>query len=136
MIALDTNVVVRLLVAANDEQHDIARSVVARGAVYASLAVLMETEWVLRKSYGFSRSDIAAALRAFAGLKTVTVENETSLQSVLTLFEAGFDFADAVHIVEASRAERFATFDRDLDRLGKKVPTPIQIFVPILELGT
>lgn len=133
MIGLDTNIVVRLLVEDDVEQHQISRMVVASGPVFVSLAVLMETEWVLRKAYGFAKSDIAAALRAFAGLNNVTVEDPSALRRILELFATGFDFADAVHVVQASHADRFATFDRDLERLAAKVAGGVEVFIPDME---
>lgn len=111
MIALDTNVVVRLLVNDHEGQHRLAYEIVAAGPVFVTLAVLMETEWVLRKAYGFSRAEIFAALQGFVGLEQVRVDDGPGVKLVLTAFEAGFDFADAVHVVQARSAEKFATFD-------------------------
>ena len=116
MIALDTNVVVRLLVNDHEDQHRLAYDVVAAGPVFVTLAVLMETEWVLRKAYGFSRPEILAALQGLVGLEQLTVDDGRGAKLVLTAFEAGFDFADAVHLVQARPAEKFATFDLALLR--------------------
>jgi hypothetical protein len=42
--------------------------------VYVCSTVLLETEWVLRRGYRFSREQVIAALAAFAGLPRVTLE--------------------------------------------------------------
>jgi predicted nucleic-acid-binding protein len=70
MIAVDTNVVVRLLT--NDEplQAGAARSLFASGPVWIAKTVLLETAWVLRKLYGFEDDAIAAPSRNCSGLKT------------------------------------------------------------------
>jgi len=116
VIALDTNVVVRLLVNDHPSQHKLAYEVVAAGPVFVTLAVLMETESVLRKAYGFSKLEILGALRGLVGLEQLTVDDGRGLKLVLTAFESGVDFADAVHLVQAGPAGQFATFDLALVR--------------------
>ena len=46
--------------------------------VFISRTVLLESEWVLRSVYGFAGKEVAAALRAFAGLPRVSVERTVS----------------------------------------------------------
>ena len=45
------------------------------GALFASATVPPNSEWGLRSVYGFAPEDFAVALRAFAGLPGVTVED-------------------------------------------------------------
>ena len=73
---------------------------------------LLESEWVLRSVYGFSAGEVAAALRAFAGLPGVSVENSTRLADALGRVEQGMYFADALHLGAAARCEALLTFDR------------------------
>lgn len=112
MRAIDTNVVVRYLTGDEPDQSARARAAVDGGAVFASTTVLLESEWVLRSVYGFAPEEVAAALRAFAGLPGVTVENPGRIAAALDRTEAGMDFADALHIGAATRCDAMLTFDR------------------------
>jgi predicted nucleic-acid-binding protein len=51
VIAFDTNLLVRALVADHPEQVAVARQLIARDTVFLSRTVLLETEWVLRSRY-------------------------------------------------------------------------------------
>jgi len=53
---------------------------------------------VLRSVYGLTGKEVAAALRSFAGLPGVSVENPTLLAEALARAEEGMDFADALHL--------------------------------------
>ncbi|MCY3857097.1 MAG: type II toxin-antitoxin system VapC family toxin [Rhodospirillales bacterium] len=112
MRAIDTNVVVRYLTGDDPYQSARARTAVDGGAVFASTTVLLESEWVLRSVYGFAPEEIAAALRAFAGLPGVAVENPSRIAAALDRAEAGMDFADALHLGAAARCDTMLTFDR------------------------
>ena len=80
---------------------------------------MLEVEWVLRSAYGFRPADVARALRAFAGLPTVTVEDGTAVAAALDLAEKGMDFADALHIGRTTHCDGFASFDRKLVKAAK-----------------
>ena len=83
----------------------------------------LETEWVLRSAYGFATSQIAPAIRAFAGLPQVSVEDPALIALALDWMERGMDFADALHLAKAGECEAFISFDRRLAvaaaRLGR-----------------
>ena len=68
MRALDTNIVVRYLTGDDPEQAARAKAAIDAGPVFVSTTVLLECDWVLRSVYGFGGRQVAAALRAFAGL--------------------------------------------------------------------
>jgi predicted nucleic-acid-binding protein len=114
MRAVDTNVVVRYLTRDHAEQFSRASALIESGPVYVGMTVLLETEWVLRSAYRFSPTAIAQAIRALAGLPTVTVQEPTQLKMALDLLESGIDMADAFHLAAANGCEAFMTFDRDL----------------------
>lgn len=63
MIAFDTNLLVRALVADNDEQVAVVRQLIAQDTVFLSRTVLLESEWVLRSRYGKTRAELSAFLR-------------------------------------------------------------------------
>ncbi len=112
MIAIDTNVMVRYLTGDHPEQSPRARALVDSQAVFVATTVTLETEWVLRSTYGFRPADVVGALRAFGGLPTVTVEDAAIVAAALDLTGKGMDFADALHLGRSAQCEGFATFDR------------------------
>ena len=126
MRAIDTNVLVRFLTDEDDPQQTaIARRVIAEGDVFVSTTVVLETDWVLRSVYNFGRADVSAALIAFAGLPTVTVENLDLLIEALDHAENGMDFADALHLVAAGHCEAILTFDRKFVRAPERAKIEI-----------
>lgn len=122
MIALDTNIVVRLL--ADDDPHQSRRAakLLEDNAVFVPLTVLLETEWVLRSVYALERDAVLRGLRNFLGLRNVTAEATERVVRALSWYEDGLDFADALHVASAieAGAEAFATFDTGLRRLASE----------------
>ena len=89
---------------------------------------MLESEWVLRSVYGFSRREVAAALRAFAGLPNVSVQNTRLLAESLDRAQNGMDFADALHLGAAAQCDAMLTFDRRFIKLAGD--TPIRVMEP------
>ena len=120
MIALDTNVVVRLLTDDDPSQAAEAVRLVESDQVFLPLSVILETEWVLRSVYGLDRETTARALRNLLGIPSVTAEAVGRVGQALGWYEQGFDFADALHLASAAQAgaERIATFDGRFRRLA------------------
>lgn len=87
------------------------------------MTVLLETAWVLRSSYGFSRDEIVAALRSIAGLRRVRLEDPASARRALDWMAAGMDFADAMHLAGASDCDAFVSFDRRLAARARQLGT-------------
>lgn len=129
MIALDTNVVVRFLVNDDKAQGRRARNVIARGDVFVGPTVLLETEWVLRSAYGFPADEVGRFFRALLGLPGLTTESPERIGRALDGYEAGLDFADALHLASADAADAFATFDRRLARRASRM-TGLRIVQP------
>ena len=121
MKALDTNVLARFFV---DDADDPQAAKQRPGAVaalsersFVSVTVVLELEWVMRGFYGLPARDIARVLRSLAGIEHITLENRAAVLVAIEAFDAGLDFADALHLASSSRASGFATFDR---RLAKR----------------
>jgi predicted nucleic-acid-binding protein len=112
MLAVDTNVVVRYLTRDDAEQFAKVSALIGAEDVYVCTTVLLETEWVLRRAYRFSRERISAALAAFAGLPRVTLEDPTVAARALDWMQKGMDFADALHLAKAAGCEAFVSFDQ------------------------
>lgn len=66
-------------------------------------SVLLETEWVLRFTYGFPPPDVASGLQKLLGLANVHVDDAGKLARVLDWHEQGLDFADALHLADSDR---------------------------------
>ena len=128
MRAVDTNVVVRYLTGDDPGPAARARAVIDAGDVFVSTTVLLESEWVLRSVYGLSRTEVAAALRALAGLPGLSVESPAVLSEALDHAERGMDFADALHLGAAARCEALLTFDlRFIEQAGE---VPVRVMEP------
>lgn len=114
MLAVDTNVIVRYLTRDDAAQFARASALIRAEEVYVCSTVLLETEWVLRRSYGYTRDRIFAALGAFAGLPRVTLEAPVAVATALRWLADGMDFADALHLAGSQHCEAFVSFDRRL----------------------
>lgn len=121
MIALDTNIIVRLLVRDDPAQTAQAAAVARDNRVLLTTSVLLETEWVLRSRYGVPPASIAEGLRRLIDLDRLTLDHPTIAARALDGFEAGLDFADALHLAASHTATEFATFDRALAELAGAV---------------
>ncbi len=123
MVAVDTNVLIRLVVADHPAQAARAAAVFRSGPVFIAKSVLLEAEWVLRYSYQLGAEAILRSLRAVLGLENVAVEDPKSVTGALRLFERGLDFADALHIASSAQVERFVTFDARLVKRARRAST-------------
>jgi predicted nucleic-acid-binding protein len=98
MLAVDANVVVRLLTADEAGQYAEIRKLFSAGPIWIAKTVLLETAWVLGSTYGFEAGTIRNAFRKILGLENVQVEDEASVVAALDLAEQGIDLPDAIHL--------------------------------------
>lgn len=117
MVAVDTNILVRLIT--NDDRRQASRALALFSAeeIFIGKTVLLETESVLRYSYQLSRQVIVTSLRKVLGLANVSVESPTQVVAALAWCERGIDFADALHL--AGPVRRFATLDVKLAKRAR-----------------
>ena len=120
MAALDTNVVLRLIVGDDAKQARAAEKQVACEACTVAPSVLMECEWVLRAVYRLDATVIAASFRDLLTLQHIDAFDPVLTQQALRGYEAGMDFADALHAAQRRDGERFVTLDRQLARSAPK----------------
>ena len=113
MLAIDTDLIVRYLVADDAGQAARTRRLIDNNDVFVCTTVLLETEWVLRGVYGFSALQCAKALTDFAGLPRVILEDPTAVTKALAWMGRRVDFADALHLVKAEGCDAFISFDRN-----------------------
>ena len=125
MIAVDTNVLVRLLVNDDAAQASKARQLFERAAaqqknVWVSETVLVELAWTWARAYGRERSAVVMALHALCSNATVTLESPLAVRNATAAFERGpADFADCLLCAKAAAVgcEHVATFDRGMKGL-------------------
>ncbi len=126
MIALDTNVLVRLLVRDDAAQAELARQLFdanenSDGALFVSDVVLAELAWVLRSRYAIDAGAFASALHALLGNATIAWQSRGAVSQALQWFEQqpAIDFADSlvVALAHAHGCEATATFDRGMRSL-------------------
>ena len=124
MIALDTNVLVRYLVRDILEQAEAARELLeglTPGAPgFIGREVTIETAWVLERSYGFSREQIAGILEELTAIESLIFEAGDDVARVASRFrQGGADFADLMILAAAERAGATSlyTSDRALARM-------------------
>lgn len=129
MIAIDTNVLVRFIVADHPEQFERAVALIRDNEIFVGLSVFLESEWVLRSAYGATRQQIVSTFLGIAGLPNVSVEAPGVLMEVLAAYRNGMDFADALHVIGASEAKIavFATFDQELRKRAGAINRPLRV---------
>lgn len=113
-IAVDANVLARVVVADDAAQSAVATQALAEAETVAvSLQALCEFVWVLARRYGVARGDIAGAVRALIETRNFALNRPAAEQGLATL-EAGGDFADGVIAFEGAAlgADTFVSFDR------------------------
>ncbi len=130
MLGIDTNVVVRLIIADDAEQARRARKLIEQAPdreepVRVSLLVPLECEWVLRSRYGFSRVALQSIFRALLQARELPFEDEPALEEALFHWkdgECGFsDCLIAAHDRQMG-CRATATFDGKAARLPGTVP--------------
>jgi len=113
-IAVDTNVLLRAVLEDDPPQHRVAVDALESADLVAvSLQSLCEFVWVLDRSYGVSRTDIAASVRAVLDIRNVAV-NRPAVEAGLSLLEAGGDFADGIIAYDGRwlGGDTFVSFDK------------------------
>src|SRR5215467_4276551 len=102
MIGLDTNIVVRYLTLDHPVQSPKAAALIERHLTlskpgFISIVTMIETVWVLRQPYGFSREEVAGYVELLLRARTLVVEHERAVYDAMTaLRENRGDFADSL----------------------------------------
>jgi len=119
-IAIDTNVLVRLLVRDDEAQYAAAQRLVDQASaagepVLIVLGALLETEWVLRSRYKLDKASIADAFAKLLESADVAFEHLPSVEEALYVWaqHPSADFADCLLNARAAHLgrSRFVTFD-------------------------
>ena len=121
MIAVDTNVIVRLMTRDDEAQYLRAREVFQCNEVFIPDTVLLETAWVLGYAYDFKRKAIAKALSTLCGQPNVHLANGALVAQTIAWYQNGMDFADALHLAQSASCEALLTFDASFIKKAKKL---------------
>jgi predicted nucleic-acid-binding protein len=130
VIALDTNILARLLLQDDAAQHARAKQLLAQARDYtAPVTVMLELVWVLEAN-DCSPADIVRGLTLLLGLPNFKPQQAEALHRALENYLKGFDFADALHLALSGAAEQFVTFDRGFVKKAAKHGAEPQVVAP------
>lgn len=120
MKAIDTNVLARFFINDEDDREAAkqrpAAIVAMSEAVFVSISVILEFEWVMRGFYELPRKDIQRVFESLCGLENVQIEDRGVILSALNSYQRGLDFADALHLARADFCTAFLSFDQRLKK--------------------
>lgn len=122
MIAVDTNVLVRILADDPDQpaQVEAARALATEAMqVFVPLIVQVETVWVLESGYDLSKETILQALEHLQINQAFVLQDADLCQRALDVFRsANADYSDCLILSESQRRElTLYTFDKRLSKL-------------------
>lgn len=126
MASVDTNVLVRLLIADDAIQSEQVRNLILRAEqrgeqLYVPLTVALELEWVLRSHFEFAKHRVLGAFNSLLETREVEFQEEPTVEEALGTYEHhSVDFADCLHLTCAAAAARLPllTFDRRAARVA------------------
>ena len=124
MPTLDTNVLVRYLVADDKNQFEIAKNLIDTAVhdkkFFIPISVSIELEWVLRTLYEFTKPTILDTYTGLLEAREILFQEASSVEVALNLYtDHNADFADCFHIAIAysNGVEPLLTFDRKASRV-------------------
>lgn len=127
MIAVDTNITLRLILGDDADQLRLILERMDRDELFVSLTVLLETGWVLQSRFGLARDEVADRLEALLALEGIEVARPELAAWAIDRYRTGADLADMLHLAAAAKLQSFMTFDRDVaKRAGRKPPLEIE----------
>jgi predicted nucleic-acid-binding protein len=121
MLAVDTNILVRLLARDEVKQAKLADQFVANGA-WVSHLVLAETLWVLKSAYNRSPSQLTAVIDILLVHESLVLQDADTVSAALTHFQSkpALGFSDCLVLEIARKAGHIplGTFDKALSKLA------------------
>ncbi len=125
MIGLDTNILVRYFAQDDPGQTQIATHVIERhigdnGPGFVNLVTLVETLWVLKRTYGLPNHEIAMVIERMLQIENLEVQNEQEVFEAANVLKSGLgSFEDALiaNLNTAAGCTLTLTFDKKAARL-------------------
>jgi len=131
VIALDTNVLVRLVTGDDPAQ---AKRVAARiddgEAFFVPLTVALELEWVLRGAYRLPRERVVAIFEALMSIRNLRFADEQALGRALIQHRSGLDLADALHLEASHGCTAMLSFDGKLRTRARRAQLRPEVEAP------
>ena len=120
MRAIDTNVLLRLIIRDDELQLAAAEAFIEKGA-WISLIVAAETMWVLSSLYKASPQEVSALLEVLLDNPLLSFQEPEIVRAALSQLRRrpSLKFADCL-VLELARGNGYlplGTFDRDLSKL-------------------
>jgi predicted nucleic-acid-binding protein len=120
VIALDTNILARLLLQDDAAQFARAKSLLASAQAFnAPITVFLELVWVLEAN-DCTPADIQRGITLLLGLPNFNTPHAAALQQALDNYGQGMDFADALHLTLSKAEDAFMTFDKAFAKKAAK----------------
>jgi predicted nucleic-acid-binding protein len=120
MRAVDTNVLIRLIIRDDSHQIAAAEAFIERGA-WVSTLVLTEATWVLENVYELTPNDQANAVEMLLNHRDLVVQDAANVAIALELFRSkpALGFSDCLILELARKAGHLplGTFDRNLAKV-------------------
>ena len=130
MIAIDTNILVRIVTNDDPEQTQRAAKLLLHQPIFITKTVILELEWMLRYTYELERTMILITLQKIIATHNFTVEQSSVIEQALQWYEQGMDFADALHLAGSLQADKFVSFDKKLLKKAKSLSSGIALDEP------
>jgi predicted nucleic-acid-binding protein len=120
MRAVDTNIVVRIIVRDDSQQAEAAESFIEESA-WVSIPVLLQSLWTLGSAYGQDSKSLAQTIEMLLTHDRLVLQDSDAVASALEQFRArpSLGFADCLILSLARKAGHLplGTFDRKLAKL-------------------
>ncbi|HEV2690669.1 MAG TPA: type II toxin-antitoxin system VapC family toxin [Bryobacteraceae bacterium] len=117
MVAVDTNVLVRLIVRDDPAQTAAATRFIENGC-WSPILAIAETVWVLQSFYRFNRAEVLEALDMLLNNNKLVIDDSEAVTEAVLLLRArpALGFADCLMLELARKAGHLplGTFDRNL----------------------
>lgn len=120
MKALDTNVLVRLLLADDAAQLAQVKQLLSQTQQFTSpITVMLELVWVL-EAHDYTVAQVQHGLGLLLSLPNFKPAHLAELQQALDWYGKGIDFADALHLALRGASLQLLTFDKAFIKHSKK----------------
>jgi predicted nucleic-acid-binding protein len=121
MRAVDTNLLVRIIIRDNIGQAKAADAFIAGGA-WVSILALAEVVWVLGTVYALDAAELATAVEILLDHRDLALQDSDAVAAALSLFRKrpALGFSDCLMLELARKAGHLplGTFDRALGRVN------------------
>ena len=121
MRAVDTNVVVRLIVRDDAKQTAASEAFVSKGA-WVSHVVLVETTWVLASVFGLNHKQLAVAIEMLLNHRELAMQDPDVVAAALAHYrkrpKLGFSDCMVLEIARKAGHTPVGTFDRELGKVA------------------